>query len=401
MTSAFVVAGPASGVGKTTVTLGLIRAFRRRGLSVQPFKAGPDYIDPLFHEAAAGRPSYVLDPWLMGDVRGTFERHAAGADVAIVEGVMGLYDGPTEEVARRLGLPVVLVVDVWAMGASAGALVRGFRPDAVIFNRASGPGHYELCRRATRAPVLGWVRHDPAFRLPERHLGLALEARGRIPAIEIEADLEALLRLGRRRARPAAAPAPAAGGALVVVGVARDEAFAFLYPENLEILEACGARLEFFSPLRGRLPRRARALYLPGGYPELYRCRPHRPLREAVRAGMPVYAECGGLMYLVGQGLLPGRIEMTGRLWNFGYAEAEAARDTVLAPRGRRVRGHEYHQSRWRGRRGPAAWRVGSRFEGYARGNLHASYVHVHFAGAPECAERFVESARRWGGKIE
>jgi cobyrinic acid a,c-diamide synthase len=400
VTSAFVVAGPASGVGKTTVTLGLIQAFRRRGYSVQPFKAGPDYIDPLFHEAAAGRPSYVLDPWLMGDVRETFERRAAGADVAIVEGAMGLYDGPTGEVARRLRLPVVLVVDVWAMGASAGALVRGFRPDAVIFNRVSGPGHYELCRRATRAPVLGWVRHDPRFRLPERHLGLALEERRKIPRIEIEADLDALLRLGRRRARPPEERAPAAGGASAVVGVGRDEAFVFLYPENLEILEAQGARLDFFSPLRGEFPRRAQALYLPGGYPELYRTRPHRRLREAVRAGMPVYAECGGLMYLVGQGLLPGRIEMTDRLWNFGYAEAEAARDTVLARRGRRVRGHEYHQSRWRGRRGPAAWKIGPRLEGYARGNLHASYLHVHFAGAPECAERFVESARRWGGNL-
>jgi cobyrinic acid a,c-diamide synthase len=394
MRSAFVIAGPATGVGKTTLTLGLIRAFGRRGLRVQPFKIGPDYIDPLFHEAAAGRPSYTLDPWLMGEVRGTFERH--DADVAIVEGVMGLYDGATARVARGLGLPVVLVVDVWAMGASAGALVRGFRPDAVIFNRVAGPGHFEICRSATRAPVLGYVAMDPSFRLPERHLGLALETRGRLPRIDVHVDLDALLRLGRSRLRPA--PVRPKRRPRATVGVAKDDAFAFYYPENLELLEQAGARLAFFSPLQGEMPA-ADALFLGGGFPELHRFRPHRRLRAAVRAGMPVYAECGGLMYLVDQGLLPGRIEMTGRLQHFGYAEAEAVRDTVVVRRGQRVRGHQYHQSRWVRGGAPPVYRVGTRREGYARGNIHASYVHLHFAGAPECAARLVESAFQWRGR--
>ena len=390
MRSAFVITGPATGVGKTTATLGLIQALRRRGLTVQPYKIGPDYIDPLFHEAAAGRPSYALDPWLMGDVRCTFERHEA--DVAIVEGVMGLFDGSTAEVARRLGLPVVLVVDVWAMGASAGALIRGFRPDAVLFNRVAGSGHYEICRKSTRAPVLGFIRHDPAFALPERHLGLALEKRRKLPRIDLDVDLDALLRLGRRRVKPE----PRKRASIeATIAVAKDDAFAFYYPENLEILEEHGARLRFFSPLRGEMPD-ADALYLGGGFPELHRVRPHRKLRAAVRAGLPVYAECGGLMYLVGQDLVPGRIEMTDRLQNFGYAEATALRDTVIVRRGQRVRGHEYHHSRWIHDGVPAAWRIGKRSDGYARANIHASYVHLHFGGAPECAVRFVESAREW-----
>jgi cobyrinic acid a,c-diamide synthase len=391
MKSAFVIAGPATGVGKTTVSIGLIQALRRRGLSVQPYKIGPDYIDPHFHASAAGRPSYTLDPWLMGDVRRTFERHEA--DVAVVEGVMGLYDGATAEVARRLGLPVVLVVDVWAMGASAGALVRGFDPDAVIFNRVAGPGHYAICRAATRAPVLGYLAADPGIELPERHLGLALERRKALPRVKVEVDLDALLRLGRRRIVPRprrAVPARA------TIAVARDEAFSFYYQENLEILQERGARLRFFSPLRSEMPD-ADALYLGGGFPELHRTRPHRALRAAVRAGMPTYAECGGLMYLVGQGLVPGRIEMTDRLRNFGYAEAVALRDTVAVRRGSRVRGHEYHHSRWTHGTVPAAWRVGNRLEGYAVGNLHASYLHLHFGGAPECAVRFIQSAAQWG----
>jgi cobyrinic acid a,c-diamide synthase len=388
--SAFVVAGPGTGVGKTTVTLGLIQALRRRGLSVQPFKIGPDYIDPLFHEAAAGRPSYTLDPWLMGDVRRTFDRH--GADVAIVEGVMGLYDGATAEVARRLRLPVVLVVDAWTMGRSVGALVRGFRPDAVVFNRVAGPGHYEMCRDATQAPVLGYVAMNPKFAIPERHLGLVLERRRRLPPIEVKVDLDGLLRLGRRPRRPVSRPVRAARA---TVAVARDDAFAFYYPENLEILEDLGARLRFFSPLRGQWPA-AEALYLGGGYPELHRLRPHRKLREAVRAGLPVYAECGGLMYLVEQGILPGRLEETGRLQNFGYSLATATRDTVLVRRGQRLRGHEYHQSRWIHPPVPSAYRIGPRREGFAAGNLHASFVHLHFGGAPECAVRFMERADRW-----
>ncbi|HXX92111.1 MAG TPA: cobyrinate a,c-diamide synthase, partial [Planctomycetota bacterium] len=168
--------------------------------------------------------------------------------------------------------------------------------------------------------------------------------------------------------------------------------------ENLEILEELGARLRFFSPLRSQMPA-ADALYLGGGFPELHRFRPNRALREAVRSGVPTYAECGGLMYLVGQGLLPGRIEMTDRLHHFGYAEAVALRDTVLVRRGQRVRGHEYHQSRWTHPTVPAAWNVGDRREGYAGANVHASYLHLHFGGARECAVRFVQSAARWGDR--
>jgi cobyrinic acid a,c-diamide synthase len=315
--------------------------------------------------------------------------------VAVVEGVMGLYDGASAQVARKLDLPVVLVVDVWAMGASAGALIRGFRPDAVILNRVASPAHFDLCRRSTTVPVLGSVPMDRRFGLPERHLGLALEARGRLPRIDLRVDLDRLLRLGRRRGTPPRPPRIPARE--VRLAVARDDAFAFYYPENLDLLEEAGARLLFFSPLRGEMPE-ADALYLGGGFPELVRCPKNRRLQAAVRAGMPTVAECGGLMYLVGQGLVPGRVEMTDRLQHFGYAEAVALRDTVLVRRGQRLRGHEYHHSRWIHPGVPAAYRLGSRREGYAAGSIHASYVHLHFGGAPTCAGRFLANAKQWKG---
>jgi cobyrinic acid a,c-diamide synthase len=412
----FVVAGTHSGVGKTTIATGLLSAFRTRGHRVQGFKVGPDYIDPSYHAAAAGRPSRNLDAWLCPPeaVRELYRR--AAADVNVVEGMMGLFDagsdgrGSTAEVAKILDLPVILVVDAAGLAQSAGAIVEGFarydpalRVAGVIFNRVASEGHYEYLRRSVRIPALGWVARDPSIALPERHLGL-VPAGERPPdvrrigrAVARRLDLDRLLRLSRVPA-PAELTKVSNASVNTSIAVAKDDAFAFYYPDNLEILEARGARLRFFSPLRGEMPD-ADALYLGGGFPELHRARPHRKLRGAVRAGMPVYAECGGLMYLVGQGLLPGRVEMTDRLQNFGYAEATALRDTVVARRGQRVRGHEFHHSRWIHEGVPAAYRIGSRRDGYAEGNIHASYVHLHFGGAPECAVRFVQSARAWRGK--
>jgi cobyrinic acid a,c-diamide synthase len=410
-----VIAGTHSGVGKTTIAAGLLAALAKRGHSVQGFKVGPDYIDPSYHERATGRPSRNLDLWLCpaSALRKSYAR--AAAEVNVVEGMMGLFDGAadgrgsTAAVAKVLGAPVILVVDAQALAQSAGALVHGYAtfdpslsPAGVIFNRVAGEGHYEYLRRSARLPSFGWVEEDPSIALPERHLGL-------VPAGERPPDLA---RLGERVVRrlsldalleraEVAAPKRAAlprRAPRVTIACARDEAFSFYYQDNLDLLEAAGARIVPFSPLRGELPD-ADALYLGGGFPELHRPREHRRLREAVRAGLPVYAECGGLMYLVGQGLVPGRIEMTGRLQNFGYTEARAARDTVIVRRGRRLRGHEFHHSRWIHPRVPPAWRLARGPEGYARKNIHASYVHLHFGGAPECARRLVESARRWGGK--
>jgi len=410
----FVIAGTHSGVGKTTVAAGLLLAFRRTR-RVQGFKAGPDFIDPSYHALATGRPSRNLDLWMCGreKVRDLFRR--SQAEVNIIEGSMGLFDGAldeatsTAELAKLLIAPVILVVDAQAMAQSAAALIHGFatydskvRVAGVVFNRVASTGHYEYLRGLSPIPSLGWVAHDLTLTIPERHLGL-VPAAERKPdltklgeAVARHLDLDRILRLTKSRASTVdRKPRPKVR---TRIGYAWDEAFSFYYEDNLDLLRQEGAELVPFSPLRREMPE-VDALYLGGGFPEVHRLRPHRRLREAVRAGMPIYAECGGLMYLVGQGLLPGRIEMTDRLQNFGYAEAVALRDTVAVRRGQKVRGHEFHYSRWRCGRMPAAYRLGSRRDGYARGNIHASYLHLHFAGAPGCAARFVENAVRWTGK--
>jgi cobyrinic acid a,c-diamide synthase len=408
----FVIAGTQTGVGKTTVAAGLMASIARLGHSVQGFKVGPDYIDPSHYRRATGRPGRNLDLWMCraSVVRRLYARSAA--EVNVVEGMMGLFDGAadgkgsTAAVAKALGAPVILVIDAWGLAQSAGALVHGFATydpsltvAGVIFNRVSGEGHYEYLRRSVRLPSFGWVPRDPSIALPERHLGLVPDREhpidaarlGRVVAEHI--DLERLLERVRVQAPLPLADSPRRTSA--TIAVASDEAFSFYYQDNLDALEAAGARLVTFSPLRGELPE-ADALYLGGGFPELHRAGRHRRLREAVGAGMPVYAECGGLMYLVQQGLLPGRIEMTAELQNFGYKEALAARDTVIVRRGRRLRGHEFHHSRWIRPKVPAAWSLAGAPEGYARNNIHASYLHLHFGGAPECALRFVASARQW-----
>jgi len=387
-------------------------ALADRGHRVQGFKVGPDYIDPTYHALATDRPSRNLDLWMCGEesVRRTFARSCA--EINVIEGVMGLFDGArdgrgsTAAVAGLLGAPVVLVVDAHAIGQSVGALIHGYatfdpkvRVAGVLFNRVSSAGHYEYLRRASPLPSLGWIAPDPAVALPERHLGLVpaterpIDVRRLGRAVARHLDLEKLLSIARAksiRARP-----PERSNPRVRIGFAADEAFCFYYEDNLDLLREAGAEMIPFSPLRRELPR-IDALYLGGGFPEIHRPKPHRLLRAAVRGGMPVYAECGGLMYLVGQGLLPGRIEMTDRLQDFGYAEGVALRDSVVVRRGQKVRGHQFHYSRWIRKPAPAAYRVRSRHEGYARGNIHASYLHLHFGGAPDCAARFVESAARF-----
>lgn len=411
----FVVAGTHSGVGKTTVATGLMAALAGLGHRVQGFKVGPDFIDPSYHALASGKPSRNLDLW-MCKAKAVLETfHRSAADVNVIEGVMGLFDGAldgggtTAAVAKLLKAPVVLVVDAQAMAQSAGAIVHGFatfdldvRVSGVIFNRVSSMGHYEYLRRASRVPSLGWISADPAIALPERHLGLVPAAERKTDvrrlgrSVARHVDLDRLLALSVAQRSPVHKPHKPRR--TVRVGYGLDEAFSFYYEDNLDLLREAGAEMIPFSPIRREMPE-VDALYLGGGFPEVHRIKAHPRLRAAVRAGMPVYAECGGLMYLVGQGLLPGRIEMTDRLQDFGYAEAVALGDSVAVRRGQKVRGHQFHYSRWIRPRVPAAYRVGSRAEGFARGNIHASYVHVHFGGAPECASRFVASAAAWTSK--
>jgi cobyrinic acid a,c-diamide synthase len=460
MAGRLVIAGTHSGVGKTTVTVGLIAALRRRGLAVQPFKVGPDYIDPGYHALAAGRPCRNLDTWMLPPdrARDLFARAAAAADLALVEGVMGLYDGAgyddeagsTAEVAKLLAAPVVLVLDAGKLARSAAAVALGYQrfdeatPLAgVLVNRAAGAGHglgaSAAVERATGLPVLGWLPRDERLRAPERHLGLVptaepgpwrelIEAAG--AAVERHLDLDRLVALARQ-APPLDGPGATSGawagvglanGERPAIAVARDEAFHFTYEDNLDLLRAAGAEVVFFSPLRDEaLPARAAGVVLSGGFPEVFAGRLsanralHAALREAHRRGLPIYAECGGLMYLTEAildaggaahpmaGLLPGRCAMGGRL-TLGYRVARSAGASWFLGAGEEVRGHEFHYSAWEGRPAglapaylllPRSGAGEARPEGARLGSLWASYVHVHLGAKPELAGRFVEACRR------
>jgi cobyrinic acid a,c-diamide synthase len=452
MTGRLVIAGTHSGVGKTTITVGLIAALRQRGLTIQPFKVGPDYIDPGHHSQAAGRLCRNLDTWMMTteSVYSLF-RHASGdADLALVEGVMGVYDGAgydeesgsTAEVASLLRAPVVLVLDVSKMARSAAALALGYQhfdPNlplaGFVLNRVGSDGHGKgvaaAIEKATGLPVFGWLRREEGLKVPERHLGLvpaaerATAASAAGEAVARQLDLERLLELAKiapplpLACSTGVPPVKATGGTPVprVIAVARDEAFHFTYEENLELLRASGAELAFFSPLHDRdLPVDTAGIILSGGFPEMYAAQlsanrgMHRAVREAHERHLPIYAECGGLMYLTETivdldrrihpmiGLLPGHSVMSGRL-TLGYRVARAAGSSWLLGSTETVRGHEFHYSQWEGRPAdlPPAYFLLSRegaadpwAEGACLGNLWASYVHLHFWGKPELAERFV-----------
>jgi cobyrinic acid a,c-diamide synthase len=404
-----VIAGTSSGAGKTTVACGLIGALRARGLVVQGFKVGPDYIDPSHHALASGRPPRNLDAFMSGpELIAPLARHgAAGADVAVIEGVMGLFDGAsgrgelasTAHVAKLLDAPVVLVVDASAMARSAAAIVHGFltfdpelRVAGVILNRIGSDHHEQLLREAIEplgVPVLGALRRDERVATPERHLGLvpagereprALEALGALAAaIEQRTDLDALLALARSasaldgpawntmqvdRGAPATSGAcaddPSAETRGARIAIARGSAFSFHYEENLELLRATGAELLPFDPLHdAALPDGANALILAGGFPEVFGAElaANAPLRADVaalaRSGAPVLAECGGLLYLCERldehemcGVLPARAQMGERLAALGYREASAATATPWLAADKRVRGHEFHYAR-------------------------------------------------------
>ncbi len=441
-----VVAAPASGHGKTTVAAGLMAALRARGLTVSGHKVGPDYIDPGYHALATGRPGRNLDPVLCGEdlIAPLFLHGAAGADIAVVEGVMGLYDGrgataegSTAHVARLIGAPVVLVVDAAAQGRSAAALVSGFAAydpgvqlAGVILNRVGSDRHEEILRSALAGagfPVLGALRRDDAIAAPSRHLGLvpAAEREGaarlaldRLAALVARAvDLDAVTALARA-AGPLAAARWAPGGTgrrpagprprrAPVVAVAGGAAFSFCYAETTELLVAAGAEVVTVDPLRDEsLPPDTAALVLGGGFPEVHagELSANERLRTDVArlaaSGAPVVAECAGLLYLARDldGLpmcraLDASARMTGRL-TLGYRDATAAADSVLAPAGTSVRGHEFHRTTVSPGHSPGpAWTLGDRAEGFIRRGVHASYLHLHWAGYPQLARRVVVAA--------
>lgn len=452
-----VISGPTTGVGKTTVTLALILALARRGLRVQPFKAGPDFIDAGFHSAAANRPCHNLDAWLLPRPRllSLFEQETREADIAVIEGVMGLFDGvwpdridaSTGDLARFLSAPVLLVVDASAMGGSVAPLVQGFSGfekgvsvGGVILNKVAGARHFELLRDALRGrgnpPLLGWFPEMSDVVLKERHLGLvpvqeAVRLRRNLIRLrdgaEMYLDLDGIETLAASARRLASVRRPAGGerapygatGDRPRVAVARDEAFHFYYEASLTVLRTAGLELVEFSPLRDtELPAGTAGLLFGGGFPEVFAERLSRNavlrgvLRQAIEAGMPVYAECGGLMYLVQSlrdregtrhpmlGILPGEVVMTDRLQNFGYAEAVTRRSTFLGHKGTELRGHEFHYSYWDHDEDPrwALYRLrrpdggGWRLSGFARGSIVASYLHTHFAALPSAATSFARA---------
>jgi cobyrinic acid a,c-diamide synthase len=461
-----VIAGVASGVGKTTITAGLIAALRERGLRVQPFKCGPDYIDPSYHERAAGRPCRNLDAWMLEDAQllAAFSRACRDADIAVIEGVMGLFDGSdwhderasTAQIAKLLGAPVVLVADISGAARSAAAVVLGcqhFDADldlrGVVLNFAGSAGHAAGCGEAITAvtglPILGWLPRRAGLQIPERHLGLVpggehLDTVALIAEIVAEinthfhiADVVELARTAPELPGPAevspgtgqAAPVIQRGCAgAPVLAVARDAAFCFYYPENLELLAEAGAIIEFFSPLRGEQPNtRAAGVYLGGGYPELHGTELAsniglwEVLKELHARDAPIFAECGGFMVLTHglvdregrhwpmAGLIPGVTRMTGKLAALGYRHATAARSNLLIDAGGTLRVHEFRYSIWmretQRTRDEAAWQVrGTRVEapadsgGFVSGNLLASYLHVHFGQDTCIARRFVQKLR-------
>jgi len=433
-----VIAAPSSGAGKTTVATGLMAALRARGLQVSPHKVGPDYIDPGYHALATGRPGRNLDPVLVGEERiaPLLLHAAAGCDIAVIEGVMGLYDGrgstsegSTAHVARLLDAPVVLVVDASSQSRSVAALVHGFatydsrvRLAGVVLNRVASDRHEQLLREALEGQtrVLGVLRRDAGVVTPSRHLGLvpvaerapeALATVDRLAAVVARGcDLDGLLEVAGTAGALAAEPwDPGTSSATLrpVVAVAGGPAFTFSYAETSELLTAAGAEVVVVDPLRDEaLPPETRGLVVGGGFPEVYagQLSANVPLRASVarlaRSGAPVAAECAGLLYLCEDldglpmcGVLPASGRMTDRLV-LGYRTAVHA-SPGWAGEGE-VTGHEFHRTVVAPRAGDRpAWRLHDAPEGWVQDGVHASYVHTHWAGRPGTAERFVAAAHR------
>lgn len=437
-----VIAAASSGAGKTTVTLGIMQALKKRGLTVQPFKVGPDYIDTNYHQAITEVPSINLDSFLIADdnsLASLFQKHAASADIAVIEGVMGLFDGlgvdrdnaSTSFIAKCTKTPVILVIDGKAISTSAAAIVAGFNnfdPElqlaGVIVNRVASENHFSLIKgaieRYTNVPVLGYLPKNADVALPERHLGLVpqeemkeLETKWELLGSLIEAhlDMEKLLQISESAVELPVSkldfPLPDFAG--MKVAYALDEAFHFYYQDNLDLISATGAELIPFSPLNDKTLPEADFIYIGGGFPEVFaqQLSQNYAIRQAIfnahQKGTPIYAECGGLMYLgtslevAGQlyemvGIFSGVSKMTERLRKFGYCIATPVdATTLLGDTGTTIRGHEFHHSifettektcleltkmrdgvvikKWNG--------------GYQKGNTFASYLHIHFYQNP------------------
>lgn len=454
------ISAPCSGSGKSVITAGLMAAFSRNNV-VQGFKVGPDYIDPMYHSAATGRPSRNLDSWMLNAEtnRRIFTRATQDADLAIIEGVMGLFDGfgsnpfvgSSAEMAKLLGCPVIAVIDCGKMSGSAAAIVKGLdsldpglRLAGVICNRVGSQAHADWLKdaieRYTNTPVLGAVPKSESLKIPERQLGLftVVERPCEVKtflenlAKQIGAwlDLDKILEIAQ--SAPNIIPEisvnekPIQDGrySKVRIAVALDEAFCFYYQENLTALEEGGAELVYFSPLSdAHLPERIGGIYLGGGYPELYAETISnnnsllREIRYAHEEEMPIYAECGGFILLTEgirspkgdfpmTGVLPGWAEMGTRL-KMGYRQIRVLENNLLSKQGDVLRGHEFHYSTWEPDTGtntvyaitPRSQTENMREEGWSDKNLLASYVHLHFLQNQSITKNFINKCQQWSLK--
>jgi cobyrinic acid a,c-diamide synthase len=443
-----IIAGTNSGVGKTTIVTGILAVLKQKGLTVQSYKVGPDYIDPGYHQLASGKVAHNLDTWLIPTDKlvPIFAKTAFGNDIAIVEGVMGLYDGgrtgisSTAAIAKLLKAPVVLVIDAKSVGESAAAIALGFKMydqevnlAGVIINRLGSKNHQNMICEALekiKIPVLGCIYRNEALHMPERHLGLTPvtehDASDMISQLQeqisAQVNIEELLKIAHHSSKlsntleltnntPQFLPK-------VRIGVAQDEAFSFYYPESLDILKTLGADIVPFSPIKDTELPQVDGLLFGGGFPEMFvneladNISMRQSIRQACQEGMPVYAECGGFMYLTKQiidfngqeydmvGVIPAKCNMESKLQTVGYVEATALADSVLCAAGDVLRGHEFHfsQMKYEDSIESFPWafefkktRTGEVYPGgYAYNNIVASYLHMHFAGNEQNALRFL-----------
>lgn len=449
-----VIAGTGSNVGKTTVTIGIMSALQQMGYIVQGFKCGPDYIDPSYHTAVTGRRSRNLDSWMLSPsvLKEVLHRGEEGADISIIEGVMGFYDGKdptrnegsTAEVSMLADSPVILVVDCSGMARSAAAIVRGFQALSndvnivgVIANKVGGKGHFQLIKKAVEQecniPVVGYLNYAMNIEMPERHLGL-------IPSIE-RGELDSFLtKLGELVIESVdmtqlyelaeTTPLRLKDSSLfkqekptqVRIAVARDKVFNFYYEENLELLKAYGADLTYFSPLNGELlPTNTDGLYIGGGFPEEYAAKlseqteVHLSIKRAIDKGLPTFAECGGFMYLCESittldekshpmvGVIPGAVRMETRLAAIGYREITGEKGNFLLREGETAKGHEFHYSTFHSilkEEMPFAYETigmrGTQKEGYLHENVVAGYTHIHFASCTTIVENWITKCLEW-----
>lgn len=452
----FVIAGTGSGVGKTTFTIGIMRALMKRNLTVQGFKCGPDYIDPTYHTAVTKRISRNIDSFMMTEevVKTIVAKNSQDADIAVIEGVMGFYDGKSPlsnegsaaHISEITNSPVILIVNGASMARSVAAIVKGFQMldsnaniVGVIANQLGSKSHFNIIKTAIeqecRVPVLGYLRKGAVPTMPSRHLGLvpAIE-RGKLDpyfdelalAIEEHIDLDLLLEVTKAEVLPIQSTIfdETVSAKPVHIAVAKDAAFNFYYEENFELLKANGAVLHFFSPLHNEtVPEMAQGLYIGGGFPEEFAEQlaenkaAAASIKETIEKGVPTIAECGGFMYLTesiqnreGQnfpmvGIIPGRVKMQEKLAALGYREITGMKDNFLISEEETAKGHEFHYSVYEGAHSMPAYFSKGRFraqqEGYLNGNLVAGYTHFHFASNPKLVTNWLNTCLKQTEEIQ